>query len=184
MNIQSHHVEAFEPQSSWGGLRKRRVNLLEEEWRHHSWFFGVLCGMKLCCPGLLLGLVTNQVVKSVTWSLRRLLFPALLETSCFCWLLISQQQASVSQGWICLDNFTCCHTEIEVADKNFHLTQSQYTDTRLTSSSTDPVMPGTWQGSCRSLNFEVTGMTRPRKIAWQAGFKLWIFRSWGGCLNH
>ena len=32
--------------------------------------------------------------------------------------LMSQQQASVSQGRICLDNFTCCHTEIEVADQN------------------------------------------------------------------
>ena len=29
--------------------------------------------------------------------------------------LASQQHASVSQGWICTDNFTCCHTEIEVA---------------------------------------------------------------------
>ena len=28
--------------------------------------------------------------------------------------LTSQQQASVSQGRICSDNFTCCHTEIEV----------------------------------------------------------------------
>ena len=34
-----------------------------------------------------------------------------------CWLvgcLTSLQQASVSQGRICSDNFTCCHTEIEV----------------------------------------------------------------------
>ena len=30
--------------------------------------------------------------------------------------LTSQQRASVSQGRICSDNFTCCHTEIEVAD--------------------------------------------------------------------
>ena len=27
--------------------------------------------------------------------------------------LTSQQHASVSQGQICTDNFTCCHTEIE-----------------------------------------------------------------------
>ena len=43
-----------------------------------------------------------------------------------CWLvgcLKSQQQASVSQGRICSDNFTCRHTEIEVADPTFHLTQ-------------------------------------------------------------
>ena len=38
--------------------------------------------------------------------------------------LTSQQHASVSQGRICTDNFTCCHTEIEAADPTFHLTQS------------------------------------------------------------
>ena len=43
--------------------------------------------------------------------------------------LMSQQHASVSQGRICSDNFTCCHTETEVADQTFYLTQSQYTDT-------------------------------------------------------
>ena len=43
--------------------------------------------------------------------------------------LTSQQHASVCQGRICSDNFTCCHTEIEVADQTFHFTQSQYTDT-------------------------------------------------------
>ena len=61
--------------------------------------------------------------------------------------LTSQQHASVSQGQICSDNSMCCHTETEVADQTFHLTQSQYADTRLTSPSTDPIMPGAWQGS-------------------------------------
>ena len=61
--------------------------------------------------------------------------------------LTSQQQASVSQGRICTDNFTCCHTEIEAADQTFHLTQSQYTDTGPTSPSADPITPGAWQGS-------------------------------------
>ena len=75
----------------------------------------------------------------------------------------SQQQASVSQGRICLDNFTCCHTEIEVADPTFYLTQSQYTDTGPTSPSADPITPGAWQGSHWSANFEVNGMTRPQK---------------------
>ena len=75
--------------------------------------------------------------------------------------LTSQQHASVSQGRICLDNCTCCDTETEVADQTFYLTQSQYTDTGLTSPSTDPVTPGAWQGSHWSANFEVTGMTRP-----------------------
>ena len=79
-----------------------------------------------------------------------------LKTSTVCLLvgcLTSQQQASVSQGWICSDNFTCCHTEIEVADQTFYLTQSQYTDTGPTSPSADPTTPGTWQGSHWSANF-------------------------------
>ena len=77
--------------------------------------------------------------------------------------LTSQQQASVSQGWICSDNFTCFHTEIEAADQTFYLTQSQYTDTGPTTPSVDPIMPDAWQGSHWSANFEVAGMTRPRK---------------------
>ena len=60
--------------------------------------------------------------------------------------LTSHQHASVSQGRICTDNFMCCHTEIEVADPTFYLTQSQYTDTRPTSPSADPIVPGTCQG--------------------------------------
>ena len=73
-----------------------------------------------------------------------------------CWLvgcLTSQQQASVSQGRICSDNFTCCHTEIEVADPTFYLTQSQYTDTGPISPSADPITPGAWQGSHWNANF-------------------------------
>ena len=84
----------------------------------------------------------------------------------FCFVfgcLTSQQQASVSQGRICEDHFTCCHTEIEAADQTFQLTQSQYTDTGPTSQSTDPITPGAWQGSHWSANFYVTGMTRPPK---------------------
>ena len=77
--------------------------------------------------------------------------------------LTSQQHASVSQGRICSDKFTCCHTEIEAADQTFYLTQSQYTDTRPTNPSADPIMPGAWQGSYWTANFHVTGMTRPGK---------------------
>ena len=43
--------------------------------------------------------------------------------------LTSQRQ---SGRRICLDYFTCCHTEVEVADQTCYLTQSQYTDTRQT----------------------------------------------------
>ena len=67
--------------------------------------------------------------------------------------LTSQQHASVFQGRICSDNCTCCHTEIEVADQTFHLTQSQYTDIGPTSPSADPIMPGAWQGSHWCANF-------------------------------
>ena len=73
--------------------------------------------------------------------------------SLFIGCLTSQQQASVSQGQICSDTFTCCHTEIEVEDQTFYLTQSQYTDTGLTSPSADPISPGAWQGSHWSANF-------------------------------
>ena len=77
--------------------------------------------------------------------------------------LTSQQHASASQERICTDNLACCHTEIEVADQTFCLTQSQYTDTGPTSPSPDPIMPGACQGSHCTANFKVTGMTRPRK---------------------
>ena len=98
--------------------------------------------------------------------------------------LTSQQHASVSQGRIFSDNFTCCHTEIEVADPTFYLIQSQYTDTGPTSLSADPLTPGAWQGSHWSTNFSVTGMTRTRKVPSQAGFEPRIFRSRDGRLNH
>ena len=67
--------------------------------------------------------------------------------------LTSQKHVSVSQGRICSDNFTCCYTEIEVADLTLHLTQSQYNDTGPTSPSTYPITPGAWQGSYWSVNF-------------------------------
>ena len=67
--------------------------------------------------------------------------------------LPSQQHAGVSQGRICSDNCTCCHTEIEAADQTFHITQSQYTDTGPTSPSTDPTTPDAWQGYHWSANF-------------------------------
>ena len=85
--------------------------------------------------------------------------------------ITSQQHASVSQGRICSDNCTCCHTETEVADQTFHLTQSQYINIGSTSLSTDPLTPGVWQGSQWSANFEVTGMTRPQKNLGASGIR-------------
>ena len=77
--------------------------------------------------------------------------------------LTSQQHASVSQGRICSDSFTCCHTEIEIADQIFHLTQSQYIDTGSTSPSTDSITPGSWQGSHWSTNFKSLYDSTPKK---------------------
>ena len=107
-------------------------------------------------------LSTSRVSSVVVW----------FEVIClFVGCLTSQQHASVSQGRICSDNFTCCHTEIEAADPTFHLTQSQYTDTGPTSPSADPITPGAWQGSHWSANFQVTGMTRPRKNPGASGIR-------------
>ena len=95
----------------------------------------------LICPCLSSGKNRHEAVVLVGWDC--------LLVAC----LTSQQQASVSQGRISSDNFTCCHTEIEVADQTFYLTQSQYTDTGPTSPSADPITPGAWQGSHWSANF-------------------------------
>ena len=62
-------------------------------------------------------------------------------------LLTSQQHASVSQGRICSYNRTCCHTETEASHQTCHLTQPQYTDTRPSNASADPIMPAAWQGA-------------------------------------
>ena len=48
-------------------------------------------------------------------------------------------------------NFMCCHTEIEVTEQTFHLTQSQYTDTGPTSPIAEPISPGAWQ-ECQFLS--------------------------------
>ena len=150
-----------------------------------------------------MGRVPGRLLAVPPWSLSPSVVSSVIVGLCVCplvteerlqaapvwcgWLLgclTSQQHASVSQGRICTDNWTCCHTEIEVADPTFHPTQSQYTDTGPISPSADPVTPGEWQCSHWCANFYVTGMTRPRKISSQAGFELRIFRSIGRRLNH
>ena len=73
--------------------------------------------------------------------------------------LTSQQQASVSQGRICSDNFTCCHAEVEPADQTVYLTQSQYTDTGPTSPSADPIMP-------RGREREMVVVGCSRQVGW------------------
>ena len=95
--------------------------------------------------------------------------------------LTSQQHASVSQGRFCSDNCTCCHTEIEVADQTFHLTQTQYTDTRPTSPSADPTTPGAWQGSHFLSHWYDSTL---KKIPAQEGFEPRTFCSRGARLHH
>ena len=85
-----------------------------------------------------------------------------------------QQHASVSQGWICSHKFTCCHADTDVADQTLYLIQPQYTDSEPTGPSADPIIPGAWQGSQRSDNFEITGMTRPGKFPMEnVGIERW-----------
>ena len=92
---------------------------------------------------------TNRVWESLLTSGMRRRSQRMLLVGC----LTSQQHASVSQGRICSDNLTCCHTKTAVADPTYHLTQSQYTDTGPTSPSAEPITPGAWQGSHWSANF-------------------------------
>ena len=57
---------------------------------------------------------------------------------------MSSTMQSIPQGRICVDNWTCCHTNQQVVDQTCYATKSQYTDTMLTSPSPDPTMPITW----------------------------------------
>ena len=59
--------------------------------------------------------------------------------------------ASVSQGRMCSDSCACLHTEIEVADQSYCLTQPQYTDTGPTSPSADPGRVATGVSVSKSL---------------------------------
>ena len=106
--------------------------------------------------------------------------PALEEGFVGC--LTSQQHSSASQGRICSDNFTRCHTETEVADQTFHLTQPQYTDTGPASPSPDPTTPGRLTAGVPV--FKSLVWLHPEKPPAQAGLEPGIFRSRGGRPNH
>ena len=100
-------------------------------------------------------LIQNGEPQRYSWEhirRRRQLFAACLTT---------QRHSVASQGRSCSDSSMCCHTQTKVADQTFYLAQSQYTDTRPTSPSADPLTPGTWQGGHWSTNSGVTGMTWP-----------------------
>ena len=102
------------------------------------------------------GKLTAKTDSGLFWESPRMLNPQfdhqfhqlLLCVGCF----TSKQHASVSQGRICSDKFSCCHTEIEVVDQLFYLTPIQYTDTGPTSPSADPLTPGAWQSSHLSVS--------------------------------
>ena len=66
--------------------------------------------------------------------------------------LTTQQHASVSRGRIYSDNCMCRHTEAQVADQTFCITQSQCTDTGPTILCTDPITPGSWQENNNNTN--------------------------------
>ena len=66
--------------------------------------------------------------------------------------------AGVFKGWICSDNFTCCHTETEVADETFFLTQSQHTDQG------QPIPALTLQ--CQAPGRVATGEPIPKSLVW------------------
>ena len=53
---------------------------------------------------------------------------------------------------------TTVHATQEKLPIQLSLTQPEYTDTRPTSPSADPTIPGTWQGSPWITNFEVGGI--------------------------
>ena len=72
----------------------------------------------------------------------------------------------ISHGQIAHIISTCCHTETEAANHTqsqytCYFTQSQYTDTRPTSSIHDPVTPGAAKGCPWRTSVEVTDTSQP-----------------------
>ena len=59
---------------------------------------------------------------------------------------LSQQLVSASEGPVCWENCTCCHTETQLATQTGCSNQSEYTDTGQTSPSADPLTPA-WTGT-------------------------------------
>ena len=90
---------------------------------------------------------------------------------------MSQQHGSVSRETDLL-HCMCCHTETEIADETFYLILSQYSDTGLASSSTDPTAPGAWQASHWRANFKL--LVWFENIPAQAGIKPHVCVCGGG----
>ena len=92
------------------------------------------CSLKVCVLCVVFAYFGHTFSFSVSLTHANTHKPHCLLVGC----LTSQQQGSVSQEQICPDKLMCCHTEIEVADPTFYLTQSQYTDYGPTSPCADP----------------------------------------------
>ena len=60
-----------------------------------------------------------------------------------------------------LDNFMCCHTEVEVPAHTLYLTQPQYIDTGSASPSTDPGTPSALQCGHPGTVLYIMSMTQP-----------------------
>ena len=125
----------------WPGryMTTREMERLSHEQAKFEWCKGYSCGCNVMTE-------MDQTKWSGTKALKCPMTPQIPISNC-CWLvgcLMSQQHASASQGRVCSNNFTCCHTEIEVEDQTFYPNQSQYTDPGLTSSNADPITPGAW----------------------------------------
>ena len=100
---------------------------------HHLFQFNNTRGSRVCHESV----IPCSGVTTRTYHCREIIQCAEIVIVKICLLvgcLTSQQHANVSQGRICSDKFTCCHTEIEGADPTLHLTQSQCTDTGPTQS--------------------------------------------------
>ena len=92
---------------------------------------GVVCPLCLACPSLSVPAAVHRGVGEVLSAACLLNIPEtrkdfflsgffvvffFVKDFLFVGCLTSQQHVSVSQGRICSDKFTCCHTEIQVAD--------------------------------------------------------------------
>ena len=91
-----------------------------------------------------------------------------LKSECDPWVALrtSQLHAKASQGRICKDNCSYCHTEKEVAHQISCPTQPPYTYA-------GPTSPGAWQGSFRASLFFATG-GKLVLFTWYTGDKIII----------
>ena len=61
-------------------------------------------------------------------------------------LCCSPSVTTAVRSWLAFTSFKCCHISTEAANQTCYFIQPQYTDAWPTSPSTDPILPGIWQG--------------------------------------